>query len=264
MTEIDLINSILSDVSPYVRERYKDRNALNVQSKSHSNDFVTEVDIEVQRRVVDAIGTVFPDDAICGEESGYDKPPDDPDVRCWIIDPIDGTHNFIRGLYPMFGISIGAARGNTILAGGVDLPITHQEFRAVKGKGATLNGVALHAGDVDALENARVEIDFGNAWGRQDTLKYFSPIIDQCAQVRCHCAAVVGLCQIATGGVDGYFHTSINTWDIAAAILIVEEAGGRITCLDGTELDIYHIDKGILATNSRIHDECVKVVNYNR
>lgn len=263
MTEIELIDTILADVSPYVRERFKDRDNLNVQSKSHSNDLVTEVDVEVQRRLVDSIRKVFPDDAICGEESGFDKPPDNRDARCWIIDPIDGTHNFIRGLYPMFGISIGVARGNTILAGGVDLPITNQRFRAVKGRGATLNGNSLKTGAVDLLENARVEIDFGNAWGRQDTLKYFSPVIDECAQVRCHCAAVVGLCQIATGGVDAYFHTNIHVWDIAAALLIVEESGGKVTSLDGSELDIYNIDKGILGTNSHIHDECIRVVNYN-
>jgi len=264
MTEIELINTLLDDVSPYVRARFEDRGNLNIESKGHVNDLLTEVDVEVQRRIIEAIQDVFPNDAICGEESGYDKPPDDSNVRCWIIDPIDGTHNFIRGLYPMFGISIGVARGNDLLAGGVDLPITHQRFRAVKGEGATLNGEPLRAGEIGQLENARVEIDFNTAWNRRNTLTYFGPVINGAAEIRCHCAAVVGLCQIATGDVDAYLNTVINAWDIAAAMLIVQESGGRVTCLDGSELDLYSIDKGILGSNSLIHDECITVINYNQ
>ena len=258
--EYEFIKKSLFVLMPYVAERYGDRPKVSVWSKSDANDLLTEVDEEVQRRLTKLIGEAFPGDAILGEELGMSGMPADPKGRCWVLDPIDGTQNFVRGLFPAFGISIAFAADGNVRAGGVGMPMTGDVFLAERGRGATRNGNPLAVSSVDALGLARVEIDFGNPAIREETLARFTKLAIHAGQVRCHCAAVVGLCSVATGDMDGYFHVALAPWDYAAAALIVEEAGGRVTHLDGSALNLFGADKSLLATNGRIHDESLGIV----
>jgi myo-inositol-1(or 4)-monophosphatase len=255
MTEIELIAQILEVLGPYVRERRADRENLTISSKSHANDLLTEVDIETQRRIVARIGEAFPGDLIVGEEEGYARYPGEPGGRTWIIDPIDGTQNFVRSLLPEFGISIAFARGNELLAGGVAFPGTGDVFLAERGSGAEQNGRPIRVSEVNHLSLARVELDFDGPSKRQATLDRARSILLNAGQVRCHCAAVLGLCSIASGDADAYVHVSLRPWDYAASLLLAEEAGGASSSLSGDPLQLFGENDGILVSTGRIHAE---------
>ena len=258
------IESILHGVSPYVREQHARRHLVAVSSKTGPNDLLTEVDSEVQRRIVNAIARANPGDNVVAEEDGMNHAPNDLNARCWIIDPIDGTQNFVRGLFPMFGVSIAFAEGRQVRAGGVMMPIVDDLFLAERGKGATRNGAALRVSERADLATARVEIDFGNPTIRRDSLDRFSGFIEHAGEVRTVCAAVVGLCSIAAGEVDGYVNVGLSEWDYAAAALIVEEAGGTVSRLDGSPVTLFDGRCGMLATNSLLHEQCLQTIRPGR
>lgn len=260
MTEIELIAEALEELSDYVRVRYADRVNIAVSAKGNPNDVLTEVDVAVQERFAARLRETFPDDLLVGEEGELARIPDAPDARCWIIDPIDGTQNFVRSLYPAFGISVAFARGGRVVAGGVALPVTHDLFLAERGVGATRNGRPLAVSQVATLANARVEVDFGTPGAREEVVRYAAGVIEHAGQLRCHCAAVIGLCSIATGDMDAYVHARLHPWDFAAALLIAEEAGARSSRFDGAPLALFEDNLGILVTNGRFHDEMLAVI----
>lgn len=256
--EIEFIKETLEEMSAFVRERYADRTDLQVSSKADPNDMLTEVDLAVQQQTSERLKQVFPEDLFLGEENDMWQPPTTPDRRSWIMDPIDGTQNFIRGLFPYFAIALAHVRGNEVVAGGVSLPIMGHLFLAEKGSGATRNDQPIKVSDVQHLSVARIEVDFGPCHIREDMLRVAGPIVVKAGAVRCNCAAVVGLCQIASGDLDGYIHTDLAPWDWAAGQVILEEAGGRMSTLDGAPLRPFDPRKGVAAANSAIFDELLQ------
>jgi myo-inositol-1(or 4)-monophosphatase len=255
MTEIEFIELTLHRMGPYVRERYGQRRHVDTGHKGDPNDLVTEVDVTVQKRVQEQVAVTFPGDLFVGEEEGLGSTAGGAPSRAWVIDPIDGTANFVRGLYPTFGISLAFARDGEVTAAGVLFPLTHDLFLAERGAGATRNGEPLACSAVDALGEASVEMDFGRTDRRAPLVEYAEAIIRQAGQLRCHGAAVVGLCAIATGDADGFIHANLQPWDYAASMLIVEEAGGRVTRWDGSPLKVFGGIHDIVATNGRFHPE---------
>ena len=121
MKEIDLIYSLLKEASALVCEQYARRDQVGVTTKSNPNDLLTEADLAVQDLIVEGVANCFPGDAIAAEERDFSHLPDDREARCWVIDPIDGTQNFVRGLFPMFGVSIAFVRGGEAVAAGIGL-----------------------------------------------------------------------------------------------------------------------------------------------
>lgn len=261
MTELDLIQSLLKEASVLVREQYARRGQVGVASKRDPNDLVTEADLAVQDLIVEGIENAFPGDAIAAEERGFAHGPADPDARCWVIDPIDGTQNFVRGLFPIFGVSIAFACGGEAVAAGVALPLTRDCFLAERGRGAYQGRDRLHVSSVASVGMSRVEVDFSGPEERPGTLRRASRIVRETGQIRCACATVVALCQIAAGEMDGFFHLGLHPWDYAAAHLIVEEAGGKATRLDGTPLRIFDGQQGALLSNGHIHEELLSLVD---
>lgn len=118
MDEITCIEAVLHDISEYVVDRYSQRDTLTVSTKASPTDFLTEVDIAVQRRIVEHLSAAYPSDILIAEESGLDSFKGSLPPRCWMIDPIDGTQNFLRGLFPEFGVSIGFLVDGKPVAGG--------------------------------------------------------------------------------------------------------------------------------------------------
>ena len=161
MNEISAIEAVLYDISAYVVERYGQRDSLVVSTKASPTDFLTEVDITVQKRIVEQLMDIFPADVLIGEESGLDYFKGSPPSRCWMVDPIDGTQNFLRGLFPEFGVSIGFLVDGNPVAGGVLFPVSQDLFLAERGSGTFRNGKRIHVSQVASLEKARVDIDFG-------------------------------------------------------------------------------------------------------
>lgn len=260
MKELEFIKSVLDDMAIFVRSKYAMRDGMRVSTKREANDLLTEVDLAVQEEIVSRIREAFPKDQIFAEEDGLHELPADRDGRTWLIDPIDGTQNFVRGLFPAFGISLGFAVEGKPVAGGVAVPGKGELFLAEKGGGAFRNGERIVVSDVDAMGSARAEIDFSGPWDREEILQRFSPLMIAIGQVRCHCAAVIGLCSIATADMDAYVHVALNPYDYAAAMIIVEEAGGLVTRLDGRPIHVFDGGRGVLASNGVLHDALMGVI----
>lgn len=259
--EADRLRQILITAGEVLRAKYAIRGTLGVTSKSSPNDLLTEADLAVQAHSIHAIRETFPEDFIVGEEGDFARCPSDTGIRCWIIDPIDGTQNFVRGLFPAFGISLAFAAAGRPQAGGVLFPITHDLFYAQRGEGATRNDAPIHVSRIESVDRARIEVDFSGPRHRGSTLAANTRLIRRCGQLRCHCATVVGLCSVASGEMDGFTHVSINPWDYAAGQLLVEEAGGQVTRLDGTPLPLLEGRQSVLASNGHLHAELMSLLD---
>ena len=160
----------------------------------------------------------------------------------------------------MFGISIAFARERSVHAAGVSLPIPGDLFLAARGAGATHNGAAIHVTGLTDVSRARMELDLSHLGQRHHTLERAAGLIGSVGQLRCHSSAVVGLCSVAAGEMEGFFHVGLAPWDYAAGWLIVEEAGGRVTRLDGAPLTLFESRQGVLASNGLLHPKFVSLI----
>lgn len=255
MNELQFIENFLRDNAAYARDKFAMRGDLTVTAKTDPNDLLTEVDLTLQKRATDRIRSLFPNDTIVAEEGEFSKLPSDPKARCWVMDPIDGTNNFVRGLFPIFGISIAFAQGGRAVAGGVSLPGTGDLFLAERGQGAFRNGQRLRVSEVQAVGEARIDMDFSTPSDRHDMVTRGAELLCVTGQLRCFGSAVASICQIATADSDAYIHMSLSPWDYAAAQLMVEEAGGMATRHDGSPLELFDGRKGVIISNGAIHEE---------
>ena len=229
-----------------VAERYPADRHVTIKGY---RDVVTDVDFAAEAIILDLVHTRFPDHTVISEEaggggigSGY----------TWIVDPLDGTTNYSRRL-PLFGVSIGVVEGGELVVGVVYDPLRDQTFVAERGAGATLNGVPMRVGRVGTLAHALVGLDWGHADDvRQQSLAYLGQVAPLCGTVRALGSATLGLAYVAAGWLDAYFNLALKPWDAAAGMLLISEAGGRCTTLDGKP---FRVDlPGCLATNGLIHD----------
>lgn len=196
----------------------------DVGTKTTATDMVTEYDRACERIVVDGIRAVRPDDAIVGEEGARHQ---GTSPYTWCVDPIDGTTNFLYDL-PMWAVSIGVADDEGPLAGVVHVPARGETFTAVRGGGAALNGDPIRCNADAVLERALVATGFSyDAPSRVRQARRVSRMIDRIRDVRRFGAASIDLCWVACGRLDAYFEENLHPWDVAAADLIVREAGGR-------------------------------------
>ncbi|MDR0720016.1 MAG: inositol monophosphatase [Treponema sp.] len=260
MSELPFIEDILKKTGEYVRTHYVNRRLLPVHSKSHANDFLTEVDINVQKQLVAEIQKTFPGDSILAEESGFSAYPDKPPGRCWAIDPIDGTQNFLRGLFPAFGISLALIEGGVIAAGGVFMPIQGDIFLAAAGKGATKNDKPTRVTGTAELTLARIDIDFNGPVNREEMITRSSRLLRAAGQIRSHACSVVGFCSVASGEQDIYMVLGINAWDIAAGVILVTESGGTVTRFDGSPVNLFDSRKDVLVSNGAMHGLCLEEI----
>ena len=261
MSEAAFIEHVLSRVATFVRDRYLDRSSLRVTTKTEANDLLTEVDLATQERVVEQIRSRFPGDIVVAEEADLGVAPTDAQGRTWFLDPIDGTQNFVRGVFPMFGVSLAFAEHGVVQAGGVILPMTGDLFLGERGAGAYRSGERIQVADVNQVEVSRADIDFSIPSHRDETLKRASRLIVASGQIRCHCSAVVAMCSIACGEADTFFNVGLSPWDFAASQVILEEAGGRTSRLDGAPLSAFDGRKGVLATNGFIHAQALTLLD---
>ena len=170
----------------------------------------------------------------------------------WIVDPLDGTTNFVHN-YPAFAVSIGVFHKNKPIVGIVlELP-ANRLFSAVEGQGAACNGDSIRVSEVTALNNALLVTGFGYEHGEKwkENMRLFQKLTDVTQGVRRLGAASVDLCHVALGIVDGFWEFDLHPWDTASGILILVEAGGKVTGMDGKPFSIY--DDNILATNGSLH-----------
>jgi fructose-1,6-bisphosphatase/inositol monophosphatase family enzyme len=199
-------------------------------TKSSRTDMVTEFDRAAEALIVDGLRRARPDDAIVGEE-GTDAA-GTSGIR-WLIDPIDGTTNFLYGL-PGFAVSVAALDDDGALAGAVYVPVTDEMFSAAVGAGATLGGQAIRCGTTTDLADALVATGFSYLPERRRTqAARLGSLLPSVRDIRRLGAASVDLCYVAAGRFDAYFEQWLGPWDIAAGELIAREAGCRSGAFDG-------------------------------
>jgi myo-inositol-1(or 4)-monophosphatase len=260
MRELEFIEKFFRENRAYVREKYASKKDLIVTSKLDANDLLTEVDLTIQKRIVDDIRNRFPGDDILAEEGDLNVTPKSAPARCWVIDPIDGTANFVRGLFPIFAISVAFTRNGKTAAAGVLFPESGEMLLAARGAGATRGGKRLRVSSVQEPAEARLDVDFGILSDRQPSFDRFTRLLCNTGQLRCHGSAVASICQIATGDIDAYVHVTLHPWDFAAAQLIVEEAGGTATRLDGAPLEVFDGKKGVMISNGALHAPMMRLL----
>ncbi len=223
--------------------------AADIRAKDNPADMVTVVDREVEEFICAEIRKRYPDHGVFGEETGHSG---DETEYCWIIDPIDGTTSFIHG-FPYYSVSIGLRHRDQFIAGVVYAPAMNELFAAERGRGATLNGRPIHVSACTVMRHALLATGFAcvRAQMRPDNFDYLPEIARSIQGIRRCGSAALDLCNVAAGRFDGYWEFALNLYDIAAGVLILEEAGGRLTDLSGGN---NYPEKGIVATNGALHD----------
>jgi len=221
-----------------------------------TNDFVTETDDRAQDAVIDTLHEAFPGDTILAEEGAtLEDHPAVADGRRWIVDPLDGTTNFMQQV-PPYAVSIALQEDDAVVTG-VVLDVSHSElFTAVAGHGLRVNGRPAGVSQTDTLGNAFLATGF--PYRRfEHTERYLSVlegILRETRGVRRHGSAAVDLARLACGRFDGFFETGLRPWDVAAGILLVREGGGRVTDYGGTAGLPPLFDRQVCATNGRVHE----------
>lgn len=221
------------------------------------NDFVTDVDRLVERDIIQSIQRVYPNHTILAEESGKISPPKRSDVT-WIIDPIDGTFNFVHG-FGHFAISIAVEQKGMIEHGVIYDPVRQELFTASKGRGAQLNGKRMRVSSCPSFSRAFLSTGFPPNLLEEDMIKHlqtFSEFRKTCADIRCTGSAALDMAYVAAGRLDAYWENPIKIWDIAAGIVLVQEAGGFVTDYMGRKDYFQHGE--VVAGSPKIHSEVVK------
>ncbi len=224
------------------------------------NDFVTEIDRRTEKVIISIIKKAYPMHSILGEEYGEQE---GNDYR-WIIDPIDGTRNFIHGL-PYFAVSIAVVHKNKIEHGVIYDPIRQELFTASRGRGAQLNDRKIRVSQHKKLDTALIGTGF--AYRHAETPHANAPLFYQrfvscCGDIRRAGAAALDLAYVAAGRLDGFWECGLKVWDLAAGALLVKEAGGIVTDIEGG--DGYMKSGDIVAGNPAILKELLKVMKQQR
>lgn len=227
--------------------------ASEIHVKGMPTDLVTEIDRKVEAYLTGRIRERFPDHGIFGEESG--ETAGAGEYR-WVIDPIDGTVNFIHG-FPYYSISIALQKQGKTVAGVVYSPRLNELYAAEAGRGASLNGQPLRVSRCETPEQSVLATGFAcvRAQIRPDNLDLLPGIARRLQGIRSNGSAALDLCNVAAGRFDGYWEFCLNLYDVAAGALILQEAGGRVTDLAGRNR---WPEAGICATNGLIHAELPK------
>ena len=234
-----------------------DLDLLKVNTKA-PNDFVTEVDQAAERVIIDTLLAAYPGHGILAEESGRTRGAKDSEY-VWIIDPLDGTTNFIHGL-PVYAVSIALAHRGQIQQAVVYDPTRNDLFFASKGRGAFLNDKRLRVSKRLRLAESLIGTGFPFRKGDnfQRYMQIFEDVMRHCAGLRRPGAAALDLCYVAAGYYDGFFETGLSAWDVAAGSLIITEAGGLVGNFTGDADYLYQ--REVVAGNAKVYAQLVAIL----
>lgn len=205
---------------------------LNVEQKGY-NDYVSDADRQAEEMVIDVIHKHYPDHAILAEESGVQGESD----HVWIIDPLDGTTNYLHG-FPVFAVSIGLQVKGRMEHAVVYDPMRQELFTASRGQGAQVDGRKIRVSGCKDLEHSLIGTGFPFRSATRETgpyMKMLEKVLQNTSGIRRPGAAALDLAYVAAGRLDGFFETGLAPWDVAAGSLIIREAGGIVSGLDGSE-----------------------------
>ena len=229
--------------------------SLKVKSKSR-NDFVSEVDHAAEHEIVRTLRKAYPDHAILAEEGGADGAGD----YLWIIDPLDGTTNFLHGL-PQFAVSIAQQFKGRLENAVVYNPWSQELFTATRGDGAQLDGRKIRVSKAKSLEGTLIGTGFPFRENQSidSYLAQLRFIMENTAGVRRAGSAALDLAFVAAGRLDAFWETGLSPWDIAAGALLITEAGGKVTDLSGGDADPLKTGN-VLAGNQKVHEALEKAL----
>ena len=229
--------------------------ALAVAEKG-KNDFVSEVDQKAEADIIETIRRSYPDHAVLGEETGSRGKND----FTWIIDPLDGTTNFLHG-FPQFAVSIGVRYRDRMEHGVVYDPMRDELFTASRGHGAKLNDRRLRVSKTKTLARSLIGTGFPFREFEQldEYMSIFRTLMTQTSGIRRPGSAALDLAYVASGRLDGFWEFNLNAWDIAAGTLLIQEAGGIVTDMRGKNDFLENGD--VIAGTPKIHQELVKIIN---
>ena len=232
-----------------IAQGYEQLDVIKVQKKE-ANDYVTEIDQAAERAIISVLKKAYPDHGFLGEETGHHPGTGEGEDYLWIIDPLDGTTNFIHGL-PQFAVSIACQYRGRIEHAVVFNPISLEEYTASRGQGAALNGRRIRVTGRTSLQGALLGTGFPF---RADQLTHmdnyigmFRSLVGETAGIRRPGAASLDLAYVAAGRYDGFWEFGLKEWDMAAGALLVQEAGGLIADFRGGNK---HMEKGQVVCGS--------------
>jgi myo-inositol-1(or 4)-monophosphatase len=246
---------VVSDAGSFIRREFENFDISKIESKGRSNDLVSYVDKETEKMLVAGLRLLLPQAGFIGEEGASEE---GQDGLQWVIDPLDGTTNFLHGI-PSFAISVALIRGKEVLVGTVYEINLDECFYAWKGGGAYLNGNQINVSGVRDIKDSLIATGFpyslrGKADEYFEIIKY---MVNHSHGLRRIGAAAVDLAYVACGRVEAYFEFNIHIWDIAAGVLLVQEAGGKVTDYSGG--DDYLSGRELLAAGP-IHSEALGII----
>lgn len=227
----DFAQSVCREAGALARDYFAKHDSLVVDTKG-AQDWVSEADRNVETFIRQKIADVFPDDGIVGEEhepktgqSGFD----------WVIDPIDGTTNFVNGI-PAWCVVLAGVSGGRIEVGVINEPSVGETFAALRGKGATLNGSAMRVASGVPLSRGTVSVGYSNRIEAKNVLPVIEALIVRGAMYHRNASGALTLAYVAAGRLLGYVEEHMNAWDCLAGQLLVAEAGGRVEDQDANEM----------------------------
>jgi myo-inositol-1(or 4)-monophosphatase len=228
-------------------------------SKKGDINLVTEADLASEKHIVEKIRSHYPKHSILAEESGESVALIDGDKRWkWIIDPLDGTTNYAHG-YPCFCVTIALEHDGEIVIGVTYDPTRNETFSAEKGQGASLNNKSVRVSDTEKLSEALIVTGFPYDIGQRDNFaRHLTDFLLKSRGVRRDGSAAIDMAYVACGRFDGFWEEGLNPWDVAAGVLFIEEAGGRVSYYDDSPFSIYA--PPICASNGLIHSEMLELL----
>ena len=246
---LDIARAVAAEASALLRDAQRDIG--QVRTKSNLRDLVTEWDHRSEDLIRERLGARTPNIALLGEERGVTGPGGD---LCWLVDPIDGTVNFAHGL-PLFTVSISLERAGQPVVGVVVAPVMGWEFHAREGGGAHLGGEPITVSKVSSLDQAMLASGFpyDRATNDDNNFAHWEHMQRKAGACRRLGCASLDLCMVASGWIDGYWERRLSAWDISAGALIVREAGGTVTHVDGGPFR--SASGAAVASNGAIHRE---------
>jgi myo-inositol-1(or 4)-monophosphatase len=236
-----------------------DTDRVNVSEKQH-NDFVTEIDQAAEQAIVEILLKAYPDHAILGEESGPSANLNDDSEFVWIIDPLDGTTNFIHG-FPQYCVSIALAHRGVVTQAVVYDPARNDLFTATKGAGSFLNEKRIRVTTRDRLANGLIAMGMPGRDTRamDQALQMGRAMAEKCRGLRMQGAAALDLANVACGRLDGFYEKGLKPWDIAAGALLISEAGGIVTNFVGEADYLYKGD--IIAGSPKVFGQMLPILS---
>lgn len=238
----------------FIAKAFADRDRFVSQLKN-PNDYVTNIDQKAEIIIIDTIKASYPDHAIIAEESGSQGDSE----TVWVIDPLDGTANFINGI-PHFSVSIAVRHKGKTVAAVVFDPIKDEMFSAAEGQGAQLNNTRLRVSSKRKLDEALLAtgFPFRNHEKLDEYMQYFSTLLPLCSDMRRAGSAALDLAYVAAGRVDGFWEFGLSDWDTAAGLMLVKEAGGLSGDIKGNP----HANnsKSVLAANPHVFKHFIQSV----